>query len=328
MYRSVHVLTAFSLLLSMIVFGARGETMSPAMEADAAFQAQDWRRAADMYQLLVQDKDAPGIDWFRLGYALVKLGRDKEAAAVFEAAEKHGLPKPSVELGLALALARSDRDKALEHLQAAAGGGFNDSKRLETEDALAPLRSDARFAKIMDTVKRNEKPCLYSAENRQFDFWVGEWRVVQSGTEAPQVGASRIDLIHNGCVVLENWTSARSPYAGQSFNTYNNDLKRWEQYWVDNQGGTIFFHGQLEGNVMNYWTDDVPQPDGRKLRRHLQFFNLDHDTVRQFSQGSYDGGQTWTVEYDFTYHRVAKHANDARHAVRDALLVLPPETKL
>ena len=40
------------------------------------------------------------------------------------------------------------------------------------------------------------------------------------------------------------------------------------------------FHGNLDGNVMNYWTDDVPQGDGKVLRRHLQFFNLDANTVR------------------------------------------------
>ena len=328
MFRIPHVVTALALLLSAIMLGARAEVSSPAMEADVAFQAQNWQRAADLYAKLVQDKVAPGIDWFRLGYSLVKLGRDAEALATFGAGEKHGLPKPSVDLGLALALARSDRDKAFEHLKAAADGGFNDSHRLETEDVLAPLRADPRFAKILDTVKRNEKPCIYAAESRQFDFWVGEWRVVQTGTDAPQVGTSRIELIHNGCVVLENWTSARSPYAGQSFNVYNTSLKRWEQFWVDNQNGTIAFHGGLNGKVMDYWTDDLPQPDGRKMRRHLQFFNLDPNTVRQFSQGSYDGGATWFVEYDFTYHRVSKHAGGASHFMHDAFIEMAPDTKI
>jgi hypothetical protein len=48
----------------------------------------------------------------------------------------------------------------------------------------------------------------------------------------------------------------------------------------------------------------MPQPDGSKLKRHLQFFNLGPNQVRQFSQASRDGGKTWTVEYDFTYNRV------------------------
>jgi hypothetical protein len=54
---------------------------------------------------------------------------------------------------------------------------------------------------------------------------------------------------------------------------------------------------------MDYWTEDIPQPNGDKLRRHLQFFNLSPVKVRQFSQGSTDGGKTWYVEYDFIYNR-------------------------
>lgn len=326
MVRIANVMIVFALLVSVVVLGARSAA-SPAMEADAAFQAQNWPRAAELYARITTDAPADALAWFRLGYALVKLGRQADAIAAFENGEKHGVPKPTVELGLALALAQSDRDKALAHLLAAADAGFSDSKRVEGEALLAPLRGDARFAKALDTVRRNEKPCVYAAESRQFDFWIGEWRVVQTGTDAPQVGTSRIELVHNSCVILENWTSARSPYAGQSFNVYNKELKRWEQFWVDNAAGTIFFYGNLDGQVMHYWTDDIPQADGKKLRRHLQFFNLDPNTVRQFSQGSNDGGKTWFVEYDFTYHRVAKHAEGQR-TMRDALLDMRPETRL
>ena len=104
-------------------------------------------------------------------------------------------------------------------------------------------------------------------------------------------------------MIWENWTSLGTSYFGKSYNIYNASLARWEQFWVDNQGGMIHFFGGLKDGVMNFWTDDMPQPDGKKLRRHLQFFNLGGDKVRQFSQGSTDGGKTWQVEYDFTYVR-------------------------
>jgi uncharacterized phage-like protein YoqJ len=92
-------------------------------------------------------------------------------------------------------------------------------------------------------------------------------------------------------------------YAGKSYNVYDVNLKRWEQFWVDNSAGMVFFYGNLKDGVMDYWTDDVPQPDGKTLKRHLQFFNLSPDTVRQFSQNSADRGKTWTVDYDFIYRR-------------------------
>ena len=54
---------------------------------------------------------------------------------------------------------------------------------------------------------------------------------------------------------------------------------------------------------MDYWTDEIPQPTGPGLKRHLQFIPMGPDKVRQFSRGSTDGGKTWAVEYDFTYTR-------------------------
>jgi hypothetical protein len=72
---------------------------------------------------------------------------------------------------------------------------------------------------------------------------------------------------------------------------------------VDNVGGNIFFHGNLKDGIMDYWTDEIPQTDGKQLRRHLQFIPAGPDRVRQFSRGSSDGGKTWQVEYDFTYDR-------------------------
>ncbi|MDE3201656.1 MAG: hypothetical protein KGN79_12130 [Acidobacteriota bacterium] len=151
------------------------------------------------------------------------------------------------------------------------------------------------------SVPQKVPPCD-APEFHQFDFWLGDWNVV--GTRTGKVaGTSHIERAMGGCVIWENWTSAGSGYFGKSYNTYNVLLKRWEQYWVDNVAGVMFFHGELKDGVMDYWTDDVPQKDGKMLRRHLQFFNEGPDKVRQFSQGSNDGGKTWFVEYDLTYNR-------------------------
>jgi len=54
---------------------------------------------------------------------------------------------------------------------------------LSTDADLADLKSDVRFAKILEEVTRNQKPCANTTENRQFDFWLGEWRVVTTQGE-------------------------------------------------------------------------------------------------------------------------------------------------
>jgi tetratricopeptide (TPR) repeat protein len=274
-----------------------------ASEAAAAYDAKNWSESAKLYGQIVQAAPNPRA-WYRLGVSLNKTGEKDKAIEAFEKGRVSGLAPQFAELGIATVFAsKKDKDKAFEHLERAAQNGLSQPDQLSTDADLAELRSDPRFARILEEVTRNQKPCVYAAENRGFDFWLGEWSVVTSQGETP-TGDSRIELILGDCVVQENWTSAGNiGYSGKSYNIYNTALKRWEQYWVDNSGGNIFFYGGLKDGAMDYWTDEIPQPDGTKLKRHLQFIKLGPDKVRQFSQGSNDGGKTWFVEYDFTYKR-------------------------
>jgi len=242
--------------------------------------------------------------WYRLGVSLNKIGENDKAIEAFEKGRTLGLPPQFAEYGIAVVFAsKKDKDKAFEHLEKAAQNGLSQPDQLSADPDLADLKSDARFAEILEEVRRNQKPCASTTENRQFDFWLGEWRVVTTQGETP-AGDSKIELILGDCVIQENWTSGGNVgYSGKSYNIYNAALKRWEQCWVDNAGGNIFFYGGLKDGVMDYWTDQIPQSDGKRLKRHLQFIKLGPDTVRQFTRGSNDDGKTWFVEYDFTYNR-------------------------
>jgi len=271
-------------------------------QANAAFAARDWAGSARLHEQMVQTMPSPRA-WYRLGISRNKLGQSEKALESFEKGMKAGLPPRMGELGMAMVYGRKkDKEKAFEYLQKAAAHGLNTPEQMENEEDLAELRSDARFAPLLEQARRNQKPCAHKAENRQFDFWVGKWDVVTTTEEMP-TGQSRVELILGDCVLQENWKGDGTSYSGKSYNIYNSALNRWEQYWVDNAGDNIFFYGGLKDGVMDYWTDELPQPDGTKLKRHLQFFNLGPNRVRQFSQGSTDGGKTWQVEYDFTYNR-------------------------
>ena len=275
-------------------------------EANEAYEAKNWEKAAKLYEeLSKQTTTSPPRVWLRLGAAMRSLGRYQDALEAFEKAAQSGAGAFSEYGKAAVYAALKQPENAFASLQKAVEQGYADPDALSSDVNLAALRSDARFVMIVERAKKNQRPCAYAPENRQFDFWLGEWNVstTQGGVPA---GDSKIELILEDCVIQENWKSLNSPYFGKSYNVYNAMLKRWEQYWVDSVGGNIFFYGGLKDGVMDYWTDDLPQPDGTKLKRHLQFFKLGQDTVRQFSQGSSDGGKTWQVEYDFTYTRKGK----------------------
>jgi len=294
---------ALCLVLTGSLFLRAQQSGDIAASADTAYQKKDYATAEKLYSQLSQSNANVPRYWYRLGVAAQALGEHQKALDAFEKAKAKGTPAFIVDFNIACVYASMGQtEKAFDNLNAAVKGGFAQPEQMSSDADLQSLHSDARFTGLVEEARHNQIPCDYTAENRQFDFWVGEWEVVPTAGGLPQ-GASHIEKELGDCVIWENWKSLGNSYAGKSYNTYNTSLKRWEQFWVDNVGGMIHFYGGLKDGVMDYWTDDMPQPNGTKLRRHLQFFNQGPNKVRQFSQGSTDGGKTWKVEYDLTYLR-------------------------
>lgn len=274
--------------------------------ADKEYSSQNWTEAEIRYSALTKQSSTNARFWYRLS---ISARHHKDFDVALDAMQKakklgasNGLPAFIAEYEIADTYAAiGDSDRALTSLKASADGGFSQPARLAGDVEWNALRENPRFIELSKQVQHNAAPCE-DAEFRAFDFWLGDWDVASAGTGIHQ-GSSHVSKEMSGCVVWENWTSAGGPYFGKSYNTWNVNLKRWEQYWVDNAAGIIFFHGGIKDNVMDYWTDDVAQSTGGTLLRHLQFFNLGPNKVRQFSQGSNDSGKTWHVEYDFIYTR-------------------------
>ncbi len=294
-----------SLLLPLVAWAQSVPSTDPAVTAaDKTYTAHNWADAESQYSALTRQNPENPRFWYRLG---VSARNDKHYDVALAAMQKakelgasKGLPAFIADYEIAIILAgMGNSDRAFASLKSSADGGFSQLNRLADDTEWNSLRGDAKFVALSKQVQHNAAPCE-DAEFRQFDFWIGDWDVV-SAADGTHQGSSHIAKEMGGCVIWENWTSAGGPYFGKSYNTWNVSLKRWEQYWVDNAAGVIFFHGGIKDGVMDYWTDDVPQPTGGTLLRHLQFFNLGADKVRQFSQGSNDGGKTWHVEYDFVY---------------------------
>jgi len=272
--------------------------------ANTAYQAKEWLKAEPLYAKLTELQPDAYLNWYRLGVAAQALGQHERALDAFKKAQAKGLPVVIVGYKIAAVYASVGKtDSALSQLAEAVKQGYNRPDLMSSDPDFLYIRGDARFAAILDQAKQNQTPCDYKTENRQFDFWVGDWEVAPT-SGGPTVGISHVERALGDCVIWENWTSlGPTGSAGKSYNVFNPDLKRWEQFWVDNVGGMIHFYGALDKGVMDFYTDEIPQADGKNLKRHLQFFNLGPEKVRQFSQGSNDGGKTWFVEYDFTYDR-------------------------
>jgi hypothetical protein len=269
----------------------------PLAAANRAFADHDWPRAAELYRAVVRAHPEQASSWARLGRSLRELGRAREALAALEKAEQLGFAPPLVQYQRALAHAHlGEKDAALALLRPLVAEEFGPPEGLPTVDADPAVAGDARFEELAVKFAALATPCERPGSPwRQFDFWVGSWDVYdRSGN---RVGQSRIERILKDCVVLESWKGTGE---GKSWNTWNPARKQWEQSWVDSSATPVFFTGHLESGVMVYHSDQ-PQPDGKPYQRRLTFTPLTGHRVRQFSEGTADGGKTWSTEYDLIY---------------------------
>ena len=142
-------------------------------------------------------------------------------------------------------------------------------------------------------------PCS-SPEHRQFDFWVGEWKVQDSTGKV--LGHNNISQTLGGCVLHEDWTSASGGYAGNSYNVYDARRKRWHQTWVDNGGLLLQLDGRFQNGKMILTGETIGQNGAPTLNRII-WEPLPEHRVRQLWESSNDNGETWTVLFDGIYVR-------------------------
>jgi tetratricopeptide (TPR) repeat protein len=237
--------------------------------------------------------------WYQLGMSRMALHEYESAIAAFQK-NISIRDNPVAMYNMACAYARlGQKEKAIEWLAKA------DDKKLPTfiditaDDDLASLRDEVRFKELATAREKRRRPCLYSSESRQFDFWLGEWDVFNP--QGQSAGTSVIQQVAEGCGLLENWTD-RFGTTGKSINFYDSAAQKWNQYWIGANGVPGRYSGVYRDAAMRYEGEPSVANGVTRLSR-LTFFNLDADTVRQLSEQSVDGSKTWTTVYDLKYVR-------------------------
>jgi len=289
------------LVIAMMSLCAILNAQTPTLpeQANSAFQQKDWPKAVELYQQIVATDSTNGRMWYRLGASYYGQKKFNQAAEAYMHSVRIG-HNPFVMYNMACSFAlMGEKEKAIHWLQSAAEGGFAQDGTILTDSDLASLHNDSRFDQIVAQIKVNAHPCAADSSHQQFQFWVGEWTVYN--TDGTHVGDSKIQLLLDGCLILENWTGL-SGSTGKSMNFYNPETGHWQQTWVSARGNIIEYIGDYANNKMVYYAT-VQDNDGNPEQNRLTFFNLAPDSVRQFSQRSADGGKTWSTEYDLMYVR-------------------------
>lgn len=135
-------------------------------------------------------------------------------------------------------------------------------------------------------------------EFRQFDFWLGTWKVTNAAGKV--AGTNTITRVANGCALHEYWRGA-SGRSGTSLNMYDRRTGRWSQLWVG-LGLILELRGGIEDGKM-VLAGEREDEDGKVIDR-ITWTPLDGGRVRQLWEASRDGGATWKVLFDGLYARV------------------------
>lgn len=135
---------------------------------------------------------------------------------------------------------------------------------------------------------------------RQFDFWVGHWRVTEHGKLA---GDNRIEPILDGCALLENWTGAKGG-AGKSLNFFDREDGLWHQTWVDRSGGALFLAGKFENGAMRLEGERAATSKQPATRHRITWTPLPGGKVRQLWESAAAGLDEWSTQFDGLYEPV------------------------
>ena len=147
-------------------------------------------------------------------------------------------------------------------------------------------------------------PCA-AKEQKQFDFWVGEWDLTWPGTRAGEVahGTNSIQRILDGCVIQEAFSGQQAtPLRGTRISIFDVNAGKWKQTWVDNQGGYLDFVGALKDGQL-ILQREASGKGGAKTRQRMVWKNITQNELDWSWEASSDGGKTWQVQWPIHYKR-------------------------
>jgi hypothetical protein len=266
--------------------------------ADSLSRSQNYTAAAQVLEQLIQRQPEVFAYWVRLGIARQSGGERAAAMTAYQRAIKLGAGQTAkYNVGTLFAL-KGMPDSAFYWLEESVKAGFLGAQQLANDPDLESLHNDARYAALVANVHKAVAPCMTRPESRMFDFWVGDWDVTT--LQGQPAGKSSVQLLLEGCTLYENWTTPVG--AGKSLNSYNPDLKMWQQFWTDQTGRVTEYRTSEWVNGSLRFTAQMRRAAGPQLIR-MTFTPMNKDLVRQFGEASPDDGKTWTTSFDLYYHR-------------------------
>ena len=151
--------------------------------------------------------------------------------------------------------------------------------------------------------QQSTNPCT-RPEQKQLDFWVGEWKLTWPGPKAElQHGTNSIRRVLDGCVVEENFSGGQVMHLrGRSLSLFDARQGKWKQTWVDNEGGYLDFVGEFSHGQM-ILSREARDRQGKNFLQRMVFKNIRPNQLDWSWERSEDGGKSWKVVWPIHYER-------------------------
>jgi hypothetical protein len=120
-------------------------------------------------------------------------------------------------------------------------------------------------------------------------------------------GTNHVEKLFGNCSVHENFLDPNTHYLGQSWSVYNPNYKKWQQTWIDSQGGYIALTGEKVGDSIILKTEERSVPISvsptKKLINRMVYYNIEPNKFDWSWEASTDGGLTWKPNWKIHYAR-------------------------
>jgi hypothetical protein len=152
------------------------------------------------------------------------------------------------------------------------------------------------------------------AEARQFDFWLGEWNVLNRNRASDSASFAdtgrATDLVHavaGGCAIVEHW---RGEAYGQfilgfSVRAWNARARQWDLVLLWPASGDQSFatlHGDFRHGRGEFF-GGRSTPAGDSIRTRFTFSDIRPDALRWQNASSTDGGRSWASNWIMEFTR-------------------------
>lgn len=171
-----------------------------------------------------------------------------------------------------------------------------------------------------------------------FDFLSGRWRIENERLVGRLQGSTTWETFHAVGVIRpvlggtgnvdECSTDHRPGFQALSLGVFNPTRKLWSIHWVDNASGALKppTVGRFGDGRGDFFGDDTI--DGREIKVHFVWANVDTPSPTWLQEFSADGGQTLEVNWRMTLTRIYDDTDASRASTGPSSSLLAPGSSL